>query len=204
MSRLVATVGLVLGAVLTVVGAATIAWETGVSADPDRTAAAAATATPVPRIGFRDAPQVQTRAGQSFVVDVMVYDVTDLFGWQVDLTCNKEFLRFDGADKGPFLGEDGTGTYYAPPVTYATATTTWVRRAAETRLAVDMGATGTGAIARVSWTALKPAPAGTTLSIAARKLVDRNAQDLAVSYASSGNLKVVIGAWGVDLPYVRR
>jgi hypothetical protein len=171
-------------------------------------------ATPGPAIGFRHQPRITARTGQSFLVEVVVDNAADLYGWQLAVTANSNYLRLDRIVAGPFLRSDRTNTYFAPPVMHSTSTTNWAKRAAETRLSVNEGVWGNGSIAWVYLTALK-ATSGTTVTInpsgGSPKLVDRNAQDLTLSFTNGGDLTVAIGdtvppyyPFGVSLPFVRR
>jgi hypothetical protein len=177
-----------------------------VAATASPTASGTPTATPVPTpaIGFSPSTKIVIGVGQIVDLDVVTYNVTDLYAWQMDFTSTLTYIQILDVQRGPFLRSDGASTYPLAPVLWSTATTSRADRAAETRLALDTGATGTGVIARVRIRGIaKTATAGSPVHIAARKLVDRNAQDITLPLVSSGDVPVQV-LWKVELPFVSR
>ena len=46
--------------------------------------------------------------GETFSVNITVKDVTDLYGWSINLTFNPSILEVTNAQEGPFLGTTGS------------------------------------------------------------------------------------------------
>ena len=51
--------------------------------------------------------------GETFSVDITVEDVTDLYGWSVNLTFHSEVLNVENVTEGPFLKQFGN-TFFLP------------------------------------------------------------------------------------------
>ena len=216
MKSTILTAILSLCAVILVVGAALQGADSGVaaapgvgegvaaSASPTATRTPTATPVPTPAIGFSPSTKIVISVGQMIDLDVVVYNVTDLYAWQISPTSTLTYVQILDVLPGPFLRSDGASTYTVAPVLWSTATTSRAERAAETRLTRDTGVNGSGVIARVRIRGVaKTATAGSLVHIGLRKLVDRNAEDLSLSLVSDGDVPVQVlpKAW---LPFVVR
>ena len=81
---------------------------------------------------------------ESFSVNIMVVDVTDLYAWQFNLTFNPSMLEAVDVVEGPFLKQLRT-TFMGPPNINATAG--WVYAAAAFFDWEEAGASGSGVLA---------------------------------------------------------
>jgi len=61
-----------------------------------------------------------TAPGESFEINVTVSDVSDLYGWQFNITFNSAILNCTGVEEGPFLEQAGT-IFPLPPTIDNTA-----------------------------------------------------------------------------------
>ena len=61
-----------------------------------------------------------TAPGESFEINVTVSDVSDLYGWQFNITFNSAVLNCTGVEEGPFLEQAGT-VFPLPPTIDNTA-----------------------------------------------------------------------------------
>ena len=139
-------------------------------------------------IGFSPAT-VTVQTGAVFSLTVVVNDVIDLYGLQLDASYNDEYLEFVNAEAGTMPGSDDVSTYFATPAAEAGE----ILHGAITRLSNDAGIDGSGTIVEVFFRALKDTT-GTYVKIENPQLVDRNGQDISRSYINSGRCKVIISA----------
>ena len=54
----------------------------------------------------------EVKVGDQFTVDVLVEDVVDLAGWQMDLLFNSDILEFEQVEEGSFLKQGGGQTFW--------------------------------------------------------------------------------------------
>ena len=54
------------------------------------------------------------KVGDKFTIDVLVEDVIDLAGWQMDLLFDSEILEFTQVEEGSFLKQGGGQTFWQP------------------------------------------------------------------------------------------
>lgn len=52
---------------------------------------------------------------ETFTIDVTVTDVTNLYGWEVEISFNNKILEVVNATEGPFLETAGYETFWPPP-----------------------------------------------------------------------------------------
>ena len=111
-----------------------------------------------------------------------------MYAWQFDLTYIPTYLEFVRVVHGDHLRQDGAGYYLVQPI----STTGEIQLTAYTRLAEDVGVSGSGAIAHVFFKAkTQTTPTGySTASFNETMLVNRNALD--VSYGTNASCKVNI------------
>jgi len=55
-------------------------------------------------------------SGETFTVNVTISDVTNLYGWQFNITFDPNVLRCEKAAEGPFLSSVNTTMYPAPKI----------------------------------------------------------------------------------------
>jgi hypothetical protein len=99
------------------------------------------------------APTSQTvTAGGEFTVDVNISNVSDLYGYQFDLTFNPQVLSAVSSSEGPFLGTAGS-TFFIPGTNDNTNGT--VSATADTIISAVPGANGSGNLAVFTFDAIK-------------------------------------------------
>ena len=108
------------------------------------------------------APTEPVKVGETFVVDVVVTDATDLYGFQFDLAFAVPVLQAQEVVEGGFLAAGGASTFFLPG--WIDGGEGRVSFVANTRLGPDGGASGDGVLARLSFLALAPGPASLSLS----------------------------------------
>jgi len=134
-------------------------------------------------------PVTQTvSTGSSATLDVNISDVTDLYGFQFDLSFAPSILSANGTTEGPFLPSGGT-TFFVPGTidnTNGTISTT-----ADTLIGAISGVNGGGTLAFVTFTALA---AGTSsIDLSNVLLIDSGFNPIDTSL-ESGSVIVTSGA----------
>lgn len=146
-------------------------------------------------IGFSPTT-VTVQTGQTFYVTVVVNNISDLYGWQLDAKYNTEYLEFVKVEEGTLLKSDGASTYFTAPTTEPEGSSYEALHEAVTRLSRDVGVDGSGAIVHIFFRAIKD-KSGTTVSLQQPQLVDCNAEDINRNYINHGKCSVTISA---DVP----
>jgi hypothetical protein len=116
-------------------------------------------------------PVSQTVApGTDFTVDVNISNVSDLYGYQFDLTFNPNVIAAVSSSEGSFLATGGNTTFFIPGTNDNLDGT--VSATADTILGPGPGVSGSGEIVAFTFDALK---AGTSsLDIVNETLLDSN------------------------------
>jgi adhesin HecA-like repeat protein len=108
-------------------------------------------------------------AGTDFTVDVNISNVSNLYGYQFDLTFNPNVLEAVSSSEGTFLAQGGS-TFFIPGTNDNVGGT--VSATADTLLTAVNGANGSGELVAFTFDALK---AGTSsLNIVNETLLDSN------------------------------
>ena len=141
-----------------------------------------------PEIGFSPTA-VTVQTGQTFYLTVVVNEVSDLYGWQLDAKYNTEYLEFVKVEEDTLLKSDGASTYFAAPATEPGK----ILHGVTTRLSSNVGIDGSGAIVHIFFRALKDT-SGTTVTLHQLQLVDCNAEEISKHYINHGKCKVTISA----------
>ena len=128
------------------------------------------------------------RTGQRFYHTVVVSDVVDLYAWQTAITYNATYLSYEGVVIGDFLIGGGAAQYTVKPSVMPGR----IDDLAVTRLGRPTGQDGSGAIAYLSFTALKQVTSGTSARVTEALLADRNALAIEKNYIDSGYCRVII------------
>ncbi len=136
--------------------------------------------------------QLTVRTGQLFYLPVVVSDTLDLYAWQFSAEYTNQYLEFITLLPGRHLRSDGAQVYRVRPQVKVGTTINETTLAAETRLARDSGVDGNGALAYLLFRALKQKTDGTTVTLSATLLVDRNALEISKSLINSGRCRVTI------------
>ncbi len=95
--------------------------------------------------------------GDFLIVNITVYDVTDLYLWMFRLRWNKTVLHFNSIDEEPFLEKDGgstSGIMLSPSNISEINVAGRIDEAACTLLGVVPGVNGSGTIAALNFTCL--------------------------------------------------
>jgi adhesin HecA-like repeat protein len=130
--------------------------------------------------------------GSTFTVDVDITGVTDLYGYQFDLSFNPSVLSAVSQSEGSFLSSGGA-TFFVPGTNDNVGGT--VSSTANTLLTAISGVNGSGTLVIFTFTALK---AGTSaISIQNETLLDSNLN--VISDTTSG-ATVTVSAAPVPLP----
>ena len=114
-------------------------------------------------------------------VTVYVDDVTDLYGFQFDVSYDQDVLQLkpsNSVTEGDFLKKDGAATYFIPP---NTSTPGLIDNAASTRQAETSGVSGSGTLAQIHFTPnpdLTTLPTTTTIDLSDVKLSDRDSNSI--------------------------
>jgi hypothetical protein len=112
----------------------------------------------------------------SFTVDIKITDVTDLFGFQFDLTFDPSLLSVNDVTEGPFLPSGGP-TFFIPGD--FTTTPGVITITGDSLLAAVPGVTGNGVLAHILFSATAAGTSSLTLSDVL--LQDSNLEDIATS-----------------------
>ena len=133
--------------------------------------------------------------GSVFTLDIQIFDVTDLFGWQLDLGFSPFVLvSASAATEGNFLGAGQTFGGGTVDNTAGTITNMF------SALSGATGVTGDGILASISFTALS---AGTAIfSLANIQLIDSNLDSIFFSFPDDAFSATVIitGGGGAGVP----
>jgi hypothetical protein len=97
----------------------------------------------------------------SFTVDIAIADVTDLIGFQFDVTFDPLLLSVNDVTEGPFLPGGGV-TFFVPGD--FTTTPGVISFTGDALIGLDPGVTGSGVLAHILFTANAPGTATLTLS----------------------------------------
>jgi general secretion pathway protein D len=89
--------------------------------------------------------------GDTFTLDVLANDVTDMFSFQFDLSFDPVLLQASGVTEGPFLATGGAA-FFIPGLIDNTAGT--ISFTADTLIGAIPGVSGSGTIASVEFQAL--------------------------------------------------
>jgi len=137
-------------------------------------------------------PSPTVAPGSTFTVDVDITGVTDLYGYQFDLSFNPSVLAAVSSSEGSFLSSGGA-TFFIPGTNDNVGGT--VSATANTLLTAISGVNGSGTLAIFTFTALK---AGTSaISIQNETLLDSNLN--VISDTTSGGT-VTVSVAPVPLP----
>jgi len=94
--------------------------------------------------------------GDSFVVNITVSDMTDLYLWMFRLAWNNTVLQLNGIDEGPFLQDEGdtSGIWLSPPTIPEIGAAGKIDEATCSLLGPVPGVNGSGIIATLNFTCL--------------------------------------------------
>jgi PKD repeat protein len=98
-----------------------------------------------------DPPTNTEVVGQTFTVNVNVTNVSDLFGWQVNMTFNPDYLNVTEIKHGPFLKTSGEMTAPFPPQWNNTRGFLFVSEIIMPPYSGKVGASGSGTLANVTF-----------------------------------------------------
>jgi hypothetical protein len=138
-------------------------------------------------------PTPTVSPGQSFVVDVNISGVTDLYGWQLDLGFTPGVVSAGTASEGPFLAKGGSTFFIAGTNDNVGGS---VSGNANTLLSAVPGVTGSGTLEVFDFTANKSGVAA--LSLANVTLL--NSQLGSIEASVSGTSVTVKGSTSVPEP----
>ena len=99
--------------------------------------------------------------GQSFVIEVTIDDVTDLYAFQFDVAFDSSVLQADDILEGAFLGTGGATFFIPGSIDNALGVITFT---ANSLLGPDPGVTGNGTLATLVFTALSAGTSGIDIS----------------------------------------
>jgi len=127
-------------------------------------------------------------AGSDFTVDVDISNVTNLYGYQFDLTFNPSVLEAVSSSEGSFLSQGGA-TFFIPGTNDNVAGTVFAT--ADTLLTAINGVSGSGQLVAFTFDALE---AGTSsMSIVNETLLDSNLNVISDT-ATGGSVTVGSGS----------
>jgi len=107
--------------------------------------------------------EVQVEPGDQFSVSVVVNNVSDLYGFDVDVFFDTQYLNVVSVEQGEFLGSDGGGTIWLPPsIDDASGQ---IQNAGASRLTPGVGVNGTGSIVEILFSTEGLVPFGTVAHI---------------------------------------
>jgi hypothetical protein len=141
-------------------------------------------------------PSVSTvSVGQTFSVDVIVQNITDLYGFQFDIGFNPSIIKADSVIEGSFLSDYGTTlspiayTLWDPGTIDNTAgSISFTNNLLLGNIGTDPGASGSGVLATINFQALGPGIG--SLNILNAQFVDSTFLDpIAVTY-QAGNVNI--------------
>ncbi len=140
-------------------------------------------------------PKISKQAGLDITVDIVVEDVKNLSGFQLNLSFDPNVLEAVGVTEGPFLKSDGSGTFWKPPEIDNAGGQ--IRNIAGARIAAT-GVEGSGVLASVQFKAKKTGTSRLTLSSVQLSDVQNNAIPLVTASGS-----VEIGATSILKPVTK-
>jgi len=131
-------------------------------------------------------PETQTVGiGDDVTVNVVIYNASDLYGFQFDLNYDSSILEFKETVEGAFLNENGgADTFYVAP---STSTPGLINNLACARKGQIGGVDGDGTLATITFTALSSGTSSITLS----NVMLSDSQVKAVQFTSSDGEVVV-------------
>jgi hypothetical protein len=142
----------------------------------------------------RVSPETQTiDVGDEAVVDIQIVEVSDLYGFQLDLTYDSSILEYVSWSPGPFLGGS---IFWIPP---DTSTPGVIKSIAAARTTPGVTVSGTGTLITVTFRAI--AGGSSTISIENLKLADDEAHEIS-STAQDGGVEV--GEYFIYLPFIMK
>jgi general secretion pathway protein D len=123
---------------------------------------AALASLPVTAARIAVSPNVkEVRPGESFGLDILATDVSDLFSFQFDLSFDPALLRATDVREGAFLPSGGT-TFFVPGVIDNNAGT--ITFTTDSLIGAIPGVSGNGAIAEIEFQALAPGSSSVSFS----------------------------------------
>jgi hypothetical protein len=112
-------------------------------------------ATPTATISVNPPVLTGLEIGDTFTIDIIVTDVTDLYSWQFPIYYKSSVLNATGVSEGPFLKQDGAQTFFAAgSFTDNYNATHGLIFIGVTRYNVAKGVDGTGVLATISFKAI--------------------------------------------------
>lgn len=132
------------------------------------------------------AAPASVKVGDTFVLDVVVTDANDLYGFQFDIAFAAPVLQAREVVEGDFLAAGGAATSFFPGFIDDAAGT--VSFAANTLLGPGGGASGEGVLARLSFQAI--APGQGSLLLGNVVLLDSTLAELAAPTLVGGSINV--------------
>jgi hypothetical protein len=106
----------------------------------------------------------QNQIGQTVQVSINVTDVTNLWRWWVSIQWNPQVLNLTSISEGPFLKSVGA-TLFTSAIDNQTAIKNGLLPEAFCGLESATGATGSGVLANVNFTALAPGASSISLKV---------------------------------------
>lgn len=89
--------------------------------------------------------------GERFFLDINAENISELYGFQLDINYNQNFLKYLSISEGDFLKSDGATTFSVTP---DNSTAGKIRNYAVTRIMKKNGVNGTGVLATVEFEAM--------------------------------------------------
>ena len=122
-----------------------------------------------------------TSIGEAFSIDIIVDSVgSEVYGAQYELYFDSTILNATSLTQGPFLSQDGASTMVYP--TDEINNTRGTIEYGEGRMGTDVGVTGSGVLASVTFETIKSGTSALTLSYV--MLVDPDGKDVATTVNS--------------------
>ncbi len=118
-------------------------------------------------------PSQTVYQGDQFNISINVSGITDLYGYQLDISYNPNIINYTGIEEGPFLKSDGADTYFSSPDTSSPGI---LKNILGTRQKEIPGLSGNGILAKLYFKALNP---GTTyINISGDKLINSSVDEM--------------------------
>lgn len=133
------------------------------------------------------------KTGETFTVTINVGNVTNLAGYQMEVTFNPTVLEAVSVTKGNFISSDGKATFCLDPIISNTAGL--ISQIACVRTVTD-GVSGSGTLATITFKAITTGLS--TIKIQNAKLSNPNAQVLSVNISDSSVNVLKYPAWDVN------
>jgi general secretion pathway protein D len=154
----------------------------------------------LPALSFADTISIQSPAtnptvGDTFIVDVNVADITDLYAFQFDLSFDPTLLSAVSVAEGAFLPSSGT-TFFIPGTIDNVGGT--ITANADTLIGAIPGVTGDGTLVEVELTAL--APGTSALSFGNEILLDSSLNDITAETTFQNGSVTIGGVSAVPEP----